>query len=113
MTWIISILIILFTICILTDTNVEKYRRINGKMQIVETYKIGVPLWAILVIVLLSIIPGLNITLFVIFIVVYFIFSLEENWDELDNEAIVFSLDEGNIITKCLLKIKKLLCWKV
>lgn len=97
----------------MTDTNVEKYYRINGKMQIVETYKIGVPLWAILVIVLLGIIPGLNITLFVIFIVVYFIFSLEENWDELDNKAIVFSLDGGNIITKCLLKIKKLLYWKV
>lgn len=46
-------------------------------------------------------------------IVVIFYFSLEENWGELDNEAIVFSLDGGNIITKCLLKIKKLLCWKV
>lgn len=39
--------------------------------------------------------------------------KLEENWGELDNEAIVFSLDGGNIITKCLLKIKKLLYWKV
>lgn len=113
MIWIISILIILFTICILTDTNVEKYRRINGEMQIVETYKIGVPLWAILVIVLLGIVPWLNVTLFGIFIIFYFIFSLEENWGELDNEAIVFSLDGGNIITKYLLKIKKLLCWKV
>lgn len=111
--WIISILIILFTICILTDTNVEKYRMINGEMQIVETYKIGVPLWAILVIVLLGIVPWLNVTLFGIFIIFYFIFSLEENWCELDNEAIVLSLDGGNIITKCLLKIKKLLCWKV
>ena len=108
--WIISILIILFTIYILTDTNVEKYRRINGEMQIVETYKIGVPLWAILVIVLLGIVPWLNVTLFGIFIIFYFIFSLEENWGELDNKAIVFSLDGGNIITKCLLKIKKLLC---
>lgn len=113
MVWIISILIILFTICILTDTNVEKYCRINGEMQIVETYKIGVPLWAILVIVLLGIVPWLNVTLFGIFIIFYFIFSLEEHWCELDNEAIVFSLDGGNIITKCLLKIKKLLCWKV
>lgn len=113
MMWIISILIILFTICILTDTNVEKYRRINGEMQIVETYKIGVPLWATLVIVLLGIVPWLNVTLFGIFIIFYFIFSLEENWGELDNKAIVFSLDGGNIITKCLLKIKKLLCWKV
>lgn len=111
--WIISILIILFTICILTDTNVEKYRRINGEMQIVETYKIGVPLWAILVIVLLGIVPWLNVTLFGIFIIFYFIFSLEEHWREFDNKAIVFSLDGGNIITKCLLKIKKLLCWKV
>lgn len=111
--WVISILIILFTICILTDTNVEKHRRINGEMQIVETYKIGVPLWAILVIVLLGIVPWLNVTLFGIFIIFYFIFSLEENWGELDNEAMVFSLDGGNIITKYLLKIKKLLCWKV
>lgn len=46
-------------------------------------------------------------------IVVIFYFSLEEYWCELDNEAIVFSLDGGNIITKCLLKIKKLLYWKV
>jgi hypothetical protein len=113
MMWIISILIILFTICILTDTNVEKYRRTNVDMQLVETYKLGLPLWMILVIVLLGIIPWLNITLFVIFIIFYFISSLEENWGELDNEAIVFSLDGGNIITKCLLKIKKLLCWKV
>lgn len=113
MMWIISILIILFTIYILTDTNVEKYRRINGEMQIVETYKIGVPPWAILVIVLLGIVPWLNVTLFGIFIIFYFIFSLEENWSELDNKAIVFSLDGGNIITKCLLKIKKLLYWKV
>lgn len=111
--WIISILIILFTICILTDTNVEKYRRINGEMQIVETYKIGVPLWAILVIVLLGIVPYLNITLFVTFIIFYFIFSLGKNWDNLDCRAMVFSLDGGNIITKCLLKIKKLLCWKI
>lgn len=113
MMWVISILIILFTICILTDTNVEEYCRINGEMQIVETYKIGVPLWMILVIVLLGIIPWLNIILFVIFIMLYFISSLEENWDELDNRAIVLSLDGGNIITKYLLKIKKLLCWKV
>lgn len=73
---------------------------------------LGLPLWMILVIVLLGIIPWLNITLFVIFIVLYFIFSLEENWDELDNRAIVLSLDGGNIITKCLLKVKELLCWK-
>lgn len=113
MMWIISILIILFTICILTDTNVEKYRRINGEMQIVETYKVGVPLWVILVIVLLGIVPYLNITLFVTFIIFYFIFSLGENWDNLDYRAMVFSLDGGNIITKCLLKIKKLPCWKI
>lgn len=111
--WIISILIILFTICILIDTNVKKYRRINEEMQIVETYKMGVPLWAILVIVLLGIVPWLNVTLFGIFIIFYFMSSLEENWSELDNEAMVFSLNGGNIITKCLLKIKKLLCWKV
>lgn len=111
--WTISILIILFTICILTDTNVEKYRRINGEMQIVETYKVGVPLWVILVIVLLGIVPYLNVTLFMVFIIVYFISSLEENWDNLDCKATVLSLDGGNIITKCLLKIKKLLCWKV
>lgn len=110
MMWVISILIILFTICILTDTNVEEYRRINGDMKLVETYKLGLPLWMILVIVLLGIIPWLNITLFVIFIVLYSIFSLEENWDELDNRAIVLSLDGGNIITKCLLKVKELLC---
>lgn len=116
MMWVISILIILFTICILTDTNVEEYRRINGDMKLVETYKLdklGLPLWMILVIVLLGIIPWLNITLFVIFIVLYFIFSLEENWDELDNRAIVLSLDGGNIVTKCLLKVKELLCWKI
>lgn len=113
MMWVISILIILFTICILTDTNVEEYRRINGDMKLVETYKLGLTLWMILVIVLLGIIPWLNITLFVIFIVLYFIFSLEENWDELDNRAIVLSLDGGNIITKCLLKVKELLCWKI
>ena len=113
MIWVISILIILFTICILTDTNVEGYRRINGDIKLVETYKLRLPLWMILVIVLLGIIPWLNIALFVIFIVVYFIFSLEEDWDELDYRAIVLSLDGGNIITKCLLKIKKLLCWKV
>lgn len=113
MMWIISNLIILFTICILIDTNVVKYRKINGKMQIVETYKIRVPLWAILVIVLLSIVPRLNVALFVIFIISYFIFSLEEYWCKLDNEATVFSLNGGNIITKYLLKIKKLLCWKI
>lgn len=110
MMWVISILIILFTICILTDTNVEGYRRINGDMKLVETYKLRLPLWMILVIVLLGIIPWLNITLFVILIVLYFTFSLEENWDELDNRAIVLSLDGGNIITKCLLKVKELLC---
>lgn len=110
MMWVISILIILFTICILTDTNVEEYRRINGDMKLVETYKLGLPLWMILVIVLLGIIPWLNITLFVIFIMLYFIFSLEENWDERD---IVLSLDGGNIITKCLLKVKELLRWKI
>lgn len=113
MMWVVSILIILSTICILTDTNVEKYRRINEDMKLVETYKLRFPLWMILVIVLLGIIPWLNIALFVIFIVLYFVFSLEENWDEFDDRAIVLSLDGGNIITKCLLKIRELLCWKI
>ena len=78
-------------------------------MKLVETYKLGLPLWMILVIVLLGIIPWLNITLFVIFIVLYFIFSLEENWDELDNRAIVLSLDGiTNSSCYCLHTIHKI-----
>lgn len=51
--------------------------------------------------------------LLLIALCVWVIIMYKEYWCELDNEAIVFSLDGGNIITKCLLKIKKLLYWKV
>lgn len=112
MMWIIAFLIILFTVCILKDTHIKEYYRGCGYAKLQEECDVEMPLWAVLIIVLLGIIPIANVILFIVFIVYY---AIHAAWDpdECDGCTHVFSLKGNNIITRCLLKVKNLLCKKV
>lgn len=112
MMWIITFLIILLTICILKDTHAKEYYRCCGKAKLIGEGDVEIPIWVMLVIVLLGLIPIANIILFLVFIIYY---AIHAAWDpdKCDGYTHVFSLKGNNIITRCLLKVKNLLCKKV
>lgn len=110
--WVIAILIIALTLGILKDTHVKVYYRCYGPAKLQEEYDVIVPLWTVLIIVVLGILPTFNIILFAVFIIYY---AIHAGWNpnECDNYTHVFSLRGDNIITKGLLKVKNLLCKEV
>lgn len=110
--WVIAILIIILTLSILKDTHVEVYYRSFGCARLQEEYDVIVPLWAALIIVVLSLLPITNIVLFVAFIIYY---AIHAGWnpDRCDNYTHVFSLRGDNIVTRGLLKVKNLLCKEI
>ena len=112
MMWIIAILIIILTLSILKDTHVEVYYRYYGSAKLQEEYDITIPLWMALIITVLSLLPIVNIALFITFIIYY---AIHAWWNPSDciNYTHVFSLRGDNIVTKGLLKAKNLLCSKV
>ena len=112
MMWIIAFLTILLTICILKDTHVKEYYRCYGEAKLIDEGDVEIPIWVMLVIVLLGLIPIVNITLFLVFIICYAIHAAW-NPNECDGETHVFSLRGSNIFTRCLLRIKNLLCRKI
>lgn len=105
--WIIAFFIILLTICILKDTHVEEYHRCHEKVRLINEGDVEIPKGVMLIIILLGLIPMVNIILFMIFIAHYAAHSL---WhlDKYSDYIYVLSLKGNNIITRCLLRVKKL-----
>ena len=112
MMWIIAILIIILTLSILKDTHVEVYYRCFSTAKLQEEYDVIVPLWMVLIITVLGLLPIANIILFVAFIIYY---AVHAGWNpnECENYTHVFSLRGDNIVTRGLLKVKNLLCKRI
>lgn len=97
---------------ILKDTHVKVYYKCYGSARLQEEYDVAIPIWMILIITILGLLPIANIVLFVAFIIYYVAHAV---WDPNDcmEYTHVFSLRGDNIVTKGLLKVKNLLCKKV
>lgn len=97
---------------ILKDTHVEVYYRCCGPAKLQKEYDVIVPLWMVLIITVLGLLPIINIILFVAFIIYY---AIHARWDpnECNDYIHVFSLRGDNIVIKGLLKVENLLCKRV
>lgn len=110
MWWIISLLIIAFTVFLIKDTHVKEYSYYGRS--VIEEYDMELPIWVLILIILVGLIPILNFALFIIFAIFYVVHA---TWDPRcrDDETLVFSLRGENWVGKGLLKIKKILTVKV
>ena len=111
MMWIIAILIIILTLSILKDTHVKMYDCF-GKVKLKQEYDVTIPIWVVLIIVILGLLPIVNIFLFTVFIMYYAIHA-GGNPNYCTGYTHVLSLRGKNVITRCLLVIKNLLCRKI
>ena len=105
---IISIIIFLSVFFLLKDLHIEVYNSRHRCVKIDE-YKFRYRIWHIIVILLVSFMPVINIIAFIGFLIYYIVHCL---WDPNNCAGFthVFSLRGDNIVTKVLLKIKNLLC---
>lgn len=112
MMWIIGVVLIALTICILKDTYIKKYTW-DFRRKLVEEYDLKLPVCLILVILLLGSIPVLNIVTFLGFIG-YYVAHVVSDIDSVSTGYIWKpSLKGKNWVTKVILLIKRLLCAKV
>lgn len=107
MWWIISLLVIVFTVFLIKDTHVKEYSYYGRS--IVEEYDMELPIWELILIILVGLIPILNFILFITFAISYIVHA---TWDP-RYKTHVFSLRGENWVGKGLLKIKKILSVKV
>ena len=108
MWWIIGIIFILITICVLKDTHIKVYYHYYCDEEYAYEYDYKLPLWALLLIVLIYLIPVVNIVVFISFSVCYIIHTVGGLVDYGD-KIYVFSLNGNNWVTKSLLAIKGVL----
>lgn len=108
MWWIISIIFILITICVLKDTHIKVYYNYYYKKERAYEYDYKLPIWALLLIVLIYLIPIVNIVVFISFSICYIIHTVGDLVDYGD-KIYVLSLNGNNWVTKSLLAIKEIL----
>lgn len=112
MWWIIiAIIFTLITVYILKDTHVEIMRG-GLHTKLLKEYYLKLPIWALLLIVLVYLIPIVNIMVFTYFLIYYIIHAMRSPKD-CYGETRVFSLNGNNWITKSLLAIKEILNKKI
>lgn len=112
MMWIISIILITLTICILKDTHIKEYTW-NYRRDLVKEYDFELPVWLILIVLLLCSIPIINIVIFLAFIG-YYVAHVVSDMDSVVTDYIWKpSLKGKNWVTKVILFIKRLLCAKL
>ena len=109
---IIAMLIITLTLSILKDPHVKVYYRGIDLARLEEEYDAPIQLWMALITIVLGLLPVVNITLFVAFIVFY---EIHAGWNpnKCDGRTHVFSLRGNNIVIRGLLKVKNLLCKRI
>lgn len=120
MWWIIAIIFILITICILKDTHIKVYyeKEYYDELQkeyydeLQKEYDLELPIWALLLMILVYSIPIINIIAFISFLV-YYIVHAAWNPENCVGVTHIFSLNGKNWITKSLLAIKKILNKKI
>ena len=106
MWWIIGIIFILITVCVLKDTHIKVYCHYYCDGECAYEYDYKLPLWALLLIVLIYRIPVVNIVVFISFSVCYIIHTVGDLVDYGD-KIYVFSLNGNNWVTKSLLAINE------
>lgn len=112
MWWIIiDVIFILITTYLLKDTQVKIIRG-GHNPKLLEEYDLELPIWALLLIVLVYLIPLINIAVFISFLV-YYIVHVVRNPEGCYGEIRVFSLNGNNWVTKSLLAIKEILNKKI
>lgn len=111
MWYIISIVFILITVCLLKDTHVEVYET-RFYTRLGEEYDLKLPIWVWVLVVFVYLIPIVNIVAFIAFLIYYIIHAA---WDPYyrDGKTHVFSLNGNNWVTKSLLAIKEILNKKI
>lgn len=112
MMWIIGIILIALTICILKDTHIQEYTW-DYKRRLANEYDLKLPVWVILVILLLGSIPVFNIAFFLAFIGYYIAHVVSDGESIFTDNIWKPSLKGKNWVTKAILSIKRLLCAKV
>lgn len=110
--WIINIVLIALTICILKDTHIQEYTW-DYKRRIIDEYDFKLPIWAVLVILLLGSISIFNIVLFLVFIGYYIAHVVLDMDSVFTDNMWKPSLKGKNWVTKAILSIIRLLCIKV
>lgn len=107
-----SLFMLLFTVLIITDTRVSEYYGREGKP--LSNYKLQVPVWVFGLIVLLYFIPVLNIIALITFIITYMVYAFHtEKSDYWDEKVFKVNMMGNNLLTKVIIKIKKLLNKKI
>lgn len=113
MWWIIiAVVFILITIYLLKDTHVEVYYERGYYTKLLEEYDLELPIWALLLVVLVYLIPLVNIMVFISFLIYYIVHAVW-NPDNCCGETHVFSLNGNNWVTKSLLAIKEIMNKKI
>jgi hypothetical protein len=112
MMWIISIILITLTICILKDTHIKEYSWLYGR-KLIKEYDFELPVWLILVILLLGSLPFFNIVIFLAFVGYYVTHVVLDMDSVFTTDIWKPSLKGKNWVTKAILFIKRLLCAKV
>ena len=112
MMWIIGIILIALTICILKDTHIQEHTW-DYKRRLVDEYDLRLPVWVILVVLLLGSIPVFNIAFFLAFIGYYIAHVVSDMGSVFTDNIWKPSLKGKNWVTKAILLAKKLLCLEV
>ena len=112
MMWVIDIILITLTICILKDTHIKEYSWNYGR-KLIKEYDFELPVWLILVILLLGSLPVFNIASFLAFIGYYAIHVVLDMDSVFTDDIWKPSLKGKNWVTKAILSITRLLCAKV
>lgn len=112
MWWIIAIVLVLITVCMLKDTHVKVYDSYCYRNRLQDEYDFKLPVWALLLIVPVYIVPVMNIIAFIAFLIYYIVHAVWDS-DTCRYETHVFSLNGNNWVTKTLLAIKEVLNKKI
>lgn len=110
--WITGILIITFTITILKDTYIKKYYTDCDKIKLIKEYDLELPIWSLLLILGIGMVPIINILLFILGISFYIVKAT--NKPKCDYVRVqVYSLKGETWITRIILTIIKFLYIKI
>jgi hypothetical protein len=114
MFWILSIFIFLITISVLRATIIDEYRIKNyshtlSTSEYLGGHRVQVPIWAYLIILILSFIPILNIFLFILFLILHIAWCYNNTKDKKYCRITILSLSDDTLIGKVIHKINRFL----
>lgn len=110
--FIIGIFLLIFSILLLKGTEVEVWKHVysysGSTFDKVEVFNIKLPIWSIILMFILFMIPYLNISAFIVGMVIYVVYSLvPPDEDEAVDHRL--SLNNSNFLVRILKIIKEIL----